>query len=271
MRMLLTFTVSFFSSALFAQALRTPVSAAYQLVNAYSVEHADAFSFTYNTAALARLKNFSVGTFAENRFGLKELNHFSAVVATVTDKGNFGLQADYFGFTNFNEYQLGLAYAKQLGDRFDLGAQFNYYSLRVPTYGQSSAVTFQIGAIGRVSDQVSIGVQVYNPAGGYLSKANDEKLSSVYQFGLGYEPSENVIISTTIGQEEGKEMCITGGIFYQFEKRFFTKAGIRSDENIVFGGAGISFNDLRLDISVSHHPVLGFSPGVMIIYQPVKK
>ncbi len=271
MRILLSILASFFSAALFSQALRSPVSSAYELLNTYSIRHVDVFSFTNNTAALAQLKNFSIGAFAENRFGLKELNHFSAAAGWETNKGNFGLQSDYFGFSNFNEYQLGLAYARSLGESFDLGAQFNYFSYRIPSYGQYSTITFQVGAIGRLSEQLSVGIQVYNPVGGYLSKLNDEKLSSVYQFGLGYEPGENVILSATIEQEEGKSLNITGGIFYQFDKRFFARAGIRSDENIVFGAAGVAFDNLRVDIAVSHHPILGFSPGVMVIYQPPKK
>lgn len=258
-------------AVLIAQSLRVPVSSAYELLNTYSKNNSDAFSFTYNSAALARIEHFSLGAFAENRFMTKEINHYSAVAAVQTIKGNFGFQADYFGFTNFNEYQLGLAYGRSLGPNLDIGAQFNYYAYRIPTYPSGSAVTFQIGAIGRLSEAVSVGVQVYNPVGGYLSKMNDEKLAANYQFGIGYEPAENVIISATVQKEEGRDLNITGGIFYQFDKQFFARAGIRSENNVPFATAGIAFNDLRLDISVSHHSLLGFSPGVMLIYQPKKK
>lgn len=254
-----------------AQSLRVPVSSSYQLLNAYSKTQSDVFSFTYNTAALARQKGWGAGAYAENRFLTREINHYSAVAGFETDRGNFGLQADYFGFSNFNEYQLGLAYARPLGENFDIGAQFNYYSYRIPAYGQNGALTFQIGAIGRLSDVLSVGLQVYNPVGGYLSKSNEEKLPSSYQFGAAYEPTSNVIVSATLQKEEGRDLNVTAGVFYQFDKQFFARAGVRTENNMPFAAAGVAFSDMRIDISVSHHAQLGFSPGVMFIYQPQKK
>lgn len=268
MRILFAFFNLFISTAICAQALRTPVSSAFQLVNAYSKEHSDAFSFTYNNAALARFKGFAAGAFAENRFLTDEINHYSSVVGVETDKGNFGFQANYFGFSDFNEYQLGLAYGRSLGENFDIGVQFNYYSYRIPSYPHYGTATFQIGAIARLSSELNVGLQIYNPVGGYLSKINGEKLSSNFEFGAGYEPSENLIISATLQKEEGRNLNVTSGIFYQFQKQFFARAGIRTENNVPFGAAGVLFNDLRIDISVSHHSQLGFSPGVMVIYQP---
>lgn len=270
MKLLLFLSALLICSGLRAQALRTPVSSSHWLLNAYSPELTDAFSFTLNTAALARRTDFSAGAFAENRFGMKEINHFSAAASMATNHGNFGIQTDYFGHSKFNEYQLGLAYGRSLGSLIDIGAQFNYYAYRIPAYNQQSTVTFQLGMIGRLSDVVSVGIQIYNPAGGYLSKKDNEKLSSHYQFGVGYEPSENVILSATLGKEEGRNISATAGIFYQFAEKFFARAGIRTEGNMPFGAAGIFFSDIHIDISVSHHSQLGFSPGVMLIYQPAK-
>lgn len=271
MRIIYTIFSLCFTIAIKAQSLRAPVSSAYTLLNSYSKTQNDVFSFTNNTAALAQQKNFSLGAYGENRFLIKEMNNYSAVANLPTSKGNFGIQADYFGFKNFNEYQLGLAYARPVGNNFDLGVQFNYFSYRIPSYQQASTITFQVGAIARLSDVLSAGIQVYNPVGGYLSKMNEEKLSSNYQFGVGYEPSENVIISATAQKEEGKDLNITVGMFYQFDKQFFARAGVRTENTTPFAAAGVAFSDLRIDISVSHHSLLGFSPGVMIIYVPEKK
>lgn len=271
MKFLTTLPALFFSTILMGQALRTPVSSSFELLNTYSLSHIDVFSFTYNTAALARQKGFGAGVFAENRFAMKEMNHYSAAAAVETQQGNFGFQADYFGYSQFNEYQLGLAYGRPLGSLIDIGAQFNYYSYRVPAYNQNGTVTFQLGIISRLSEEVSVGIQIYNPVGGYLSKINEEKLASSYQFGIGYEPAENVIFSATLQKEEGKNLNLTGGIFYHFAEKFFARAGVRTEGNMPFAAAGVAFNDLRLDLSVSHHAELGFSPGVMIIYQPAGK
>ncbi|MCO6496052.1 MAG: hypothetical protein J5I50_00165 [Chitinophagaceae bacterium] len=240
------------------------------MLNSYSLQHSDVFSFTNNTAALAFSKTFSAGAMAETRYMLKETNYYSGVAAIPTELGNFGVEAGYFGYKNFNEYQIGLAYARSLGNNFSVGARFNYYSYRVPSYQQGSTITFQVGAIAKVSDQLTAGIEVYNPVGGYISKSEDEKLASNYRLGIGYEPTENVIVSATVEKEENQDINITAGVFYQFDNRFFARAGVQTLSKTPFGAAGIAFNDLRLDLSVSYHQQLGFSPGIMVIYQPSK-
>lgn len=253
------------------QAVKSPVSSSFTLLNSFSKQHSDVFSFTNNTAALAHQKELSAGAYVENRYLLKALNLYSGVINVPTKQGNFGLDVDYFGEPNFNEYQLGLAYARPVGSNLDLGVQFNYYGYRIPGYQQASAVTFQLGAIAYLTDQLSVGIQIYNPIGGYLSKEHDEKLASLYQFGISYEPSESVIITGTVRKEEDRNINVIAGIFYQFDKRFFARAGIATENNSPFGAAGIAFKGFRIDLSVSYHPQLGFSPGFMFIYRKNKK
>src|SRR5450432_1180503 len=86
-----------------AQVLRRPVAAAYTGLGAYSLNHADVFSFTANQASLAQLKNSSAAVYGERRFLLSELNNYTAVIGLTTHSGNFGLKANYAGFSDYNE------------------------------------------------------------------------------------------------------------------------------------------------------------------------
>lgn len=248
-----------------AQSIRRPIAAPYIGLGAYSIKHVDAFSFTSNQAALAHINGPAIGVYGERRFMLAETNMYSAIGAFATKNGNFGIQADYFGFKNYNESQLGLAYARSLGSKLDIGVKFNYYSYRIPAYENSSAVNFEIGAIAHLTDQLHVGIHFYNPVGGALSKTHDEKLGSVYKFGLGYEPSENLLVSVEIVKQEDLPVNVNAGIQYNFEKRFFARAGIASENESPYAGAGISWSNIRVDISASYHPQLGFSPGLMLI------
>ncbi|MDQ6889607.1 MAG: hypothetical protein M3Z56_04975, partial [Bacteroidota bacterium] len=159
-----------------AQSLKRPVAGSYIGLGAYSLDHVDAFSFTSNQASLAQIKNMAIGVYGERRFLLAETNMYSAVIALPTKQGNFGFQADYFGFKNYNESQIGIAYARGLGSKLDIGVKFNYYSLRIPGYQNSSAVNFEIGAIAHLTDKLHAGIHFYNPIGGTLSKTDNEKL-----------------------------------------------------------------------------------------------
>ena len=248
-----------------AQSIRRPLAASYIGLGAYSVNHVDVFSFSSNQAALAQIKNPGIGVYGERRFLLNATNMYSAVAALPTKQGNFGIQLDYFGFKNYNESQIGLAYARSLGDRLDIGIKFNYYSFRIPGYQNSSAVNFEIGAIAHLTDKLNAGIHFYNPVGGNLSKTHNEKLGSIYKFGIGYEASQSFLISAEIVKQEDLPVNVNAGVQYNFLKQFFARAGIASENGSPYAGAGISWNNIRLDVSASYHPQLGLSPGLMLI------
>ncbi len=259
-----------FPLAIFSQALREPISAVYLGLSAYSTQHTDVFSFVNNQAALAQQKKTSIGIYGENRFLLKETNVYTAAAAFATHSGNFGIELKYAGFSNYNENQAGLAYARSLGKNLDIGIQFNYYGYTVSNYGSSSTVDFEIGAIAHLTDKLNAGIHVYNPVGGKFSKS-DEKLTSTYKFGFGYDASDRFFMSTEAVKEENYPISINTGVQYQFQKQFFARAGISSATSSYYAGVGVAWNNLRLDISCSVHPQLGISPGLLLIANFGKK
>jgi hypothetical protein len=248
-----------------SQPVRKPVSASYIGLGAYSINHADVFSITSNQAALAQMENAAVGFFGENRFLLVETNMYSAIIALPTEEGNFAFQADYFGYKNYNESQLGVAYARNVGTKLDLGIKFNYYSFRIPGFESPSTVNFEIGVICHFTEKLNGGIHIYNPVGGKLSKTENDRVSSVYSFGLGYEASDNFFVSGEIVKQEDLPVNVNAGVQYNFAKQFFARFGIASQNQSPYGGAGLSWKNFRLDVSASYHPQLGFSPGLMLI------
>ena len=114
------FTIYFIKRYSLMPIARRPIAAPYIGLGAYSINHVDAFSFTSNQAALAQIKNACYWSLWRKRFLLNATNMYSAVVAMPTKQGNFGLQIDYFGFKNYNESQIGLAYARSLGSKLIL-------------------------------------------------------------------------------------------------------------------------------------------------------
>ncbi len=248
-----------------AQTLRYSVSMPYVSLGAYSTKQKDPFAFTNNQAALAQVDNATAGVFGERRFMLKENSLYGIAAAIPTSMGNFGVQLNYAGFNNFNENKVGLAYARKLGKLLDLGVQFNYYGYRIPQYGNASSVNFEIGAIMHISDKLNGGIHVYNPVGGNLGKDQTEKLASAYKLGLGYDATDNFYVSAEIIKEEDKPVNVTGGVQYQFLQQFFARAGFVSQTGGGYAGVGVGWKNLRLDVSGSYHPQLGFSPGLLLI------
>ena len=248
-----------------AQSLRYSLAQPAISLSAYSQLQNDPLSFTGNQAALAQTKHSGFGIYSERRFMLKETSAYSLAAALPTRMGNFGLQLNYSGFKNFSENKIGLAYARGLGKKVNVGVQFNYYGYRVPVYGNASSINFEIGVLIHLTDKLITGVHVYNPVGGKMGKNGDEKLASVYKIGLGYDASENFFISSEVIKEEDKTVRVTAGLLYRFAKQFFAKAGFVSETGSVYGGAGVGWKELRLDISATYHAQLGFSPGILLI------
>ena len=248
-----------------AQSVRYSVALPYIGLGAYSTQQNDPLSFTANQAALAKVTQAGVGIYGERRFLLDAINSYTVATAVPTKMGNFGIQLNYSGFKNFNESKIGLAYARSLGKKIDVGIQFNYYGYRIPAYNTASTINFEAGAIIHFTDKLNGGVHVYNPVGRKLGKSGEEKLASAYKFGLGYDASQNFFISSEIIKEEDKPVNVIAGIQYHFAKQFFARAGFMSASSTAFAGAGIGWKNLRLDVAGSYHPQLGFSPGILLI------
>jgi len=247
-----------------SQVLRQPISAIYTGLGAYSTKHTDVFSFVNHQAALAQAKSPAAGVYGERRFFLAATSLYTAALALPSKMGNFGINLKYAGFENFNESQVGLAYARSLGSKLDIGVQFNYYGYRVPSYINANTVNFEIGAMFHITEQFNAGIHVYNPVGGTFAKT-EEKLSAAYKVGFGYDASDRFFISTEIIKEENYPVNINAGMQYQFMDQFFIRAGVSTASSAAYGGVGIAWNRLRLDISGSYHPQLGWSPGIMLI------
>jgi hypothetical protein len=258
----------FFLAGIFSarsQSLRYSVALPYAGLGAYSQQHNDVFSFTGNQAALAQQKTTAAGVYGERRFLLAATSAYRAAIAIPSKLGNFGVQVNYAGFKNFNENAIGLAYARSLGSKLDVGIQFNYYGYRIPAYGNTSTINFEAGAILHFSDKLHGGIHVYNPVAAKLSKNSDEKLASAYKLGMGYDASDNFFVSAEIIKEEDRPVSITAGAQYKFAQQLFARAGFVSGTSTGFAGVGLGWKNLRLDLSGSYHPQLGLSPGLMFI------
>ena len=248
-----------------SQTVRSPISSAYLGLGAYSNSHVDVFSIQSNQAALAKMKSAGVGVYGEKRFLLKELGFFNATIALPTHSGNFGLDARYFGFADYNEMQLSLTYARSLGSRMDIGIQFNNYSIRVAGYGNASAINFDIGALVHLTDKLNAGMHVYNPLRSKLGKNQEEKLASSYSAGIGYEASEKFFSSLEIVKEEDKPVNVNAGLQYKFFPWVMTRVGIASATSSMFFGLGIGWRSIRVDATASFHQQLGITPGLMVL------
>jgi len=271
-RNLLCFCLLFFTSlSIYSQAIRTPVTSSFTRTNTYSTLHANAFSFVANQAALASLKSLSAGLYSERKFLLRELSLYSATFALPTNTGNFGFKADYFGDASYNETGIGLAYGRNLGNKIDVGIQFNYYSFKVSSYGTAASINAEGGVLMHLTDELNIGIHVYNPTGVAIGKTKEEKLPSIYSFGFGYDVSEKLFIGGEIEKIEDQPVNVNTGVQYYFDQKFFASIGIASAISTYYLGFGVLLKNIQLNVVTSIHPQLGVTPGLLLLFNSRKK
>lgn len=262
---LLLATVSF-SIIGFSQTLRQPATSPYKEFGAYSQKHTDLFSVSGNKAALAHIKKLSAGLFAERKYMLEELNSFSAIAAIPTRSGNFGLLADYSGFSGYNESLLGLAYARKLGSKLDAGIQFNYNRISIASYGSAATAGFEAGIVAHLTEKFHAGFRIENPVGGKFGKDQQEKIQSVYAVGLGYDASEKFCVTAEIEKSENQPVNVVSGFQYKPVPQLLVRAGFSSATSSIWAGAGLSMRSFRIDVMAAYHQQLGVTPGLMLLF-----
>jgi hypothetical protein len=239
----------------------------YTSLGAYSRNFTDAFSFTCNQAILSSRKNITAGLYSEKRFALKELNFYSFVFAFPIPSGGIGIQMNYFGFADYNESKLGIAYGKKLGNMVDIGIQFDYNLFHISGYGNSTAINGEAGVVFHPAEKITVGLHVYNPFGGVINKNAGEKMASIFRFGIGYEASRQICMHVEIIKEENIPVNVNAGFQYAFAKQFFAGIGIETSSTSPYGCAGLHWKNFRIDLEVSYHLQLGFTPGIVFFFE----
>jgi hypothetical protein len=246
------------------QAIHIRTSAAGLHASVYQKDFADAFSFNENQALLASSQHVVAGVYTEKKYLIDELGYVAGTLSFPAISGGIGILLQYFGFSAYNESNLGISYGRRLGKWADIGVQFNYICLNSLGYGSAFSINAELGIILHLSDQLHAGISVYNPGGSLWNRASNEKLAASFKTGCGYVISNEFYLELDLIKEEDQPTDIQAAIRCQFVNEFFGTLGIEANDFSPFGGAGWGWKKMRIYISVSHHPQLGFTPGLSL-------
>jgi hypothetical protein len=232
-----------------------------------SVTFSDINSAFSNQAGLAFLEGLSFTAYGERRFLAEGLNSYLFAAAFPDAKiGTFGLSVNYFGFKDYNEQKIGLAYARKLAKNFSLGVQLDYLGTRIPNYGAAHSVTVEIGLLAKLSEKFSLGAHIYNPT--HSKVGAQERLPSLVNIGLAYSPSKKVTLTGQL-EKDIYDHPFAGrvGVEYRPVEALSLRAGIVASEAAQASfGIGVLVQSLRIDFATSYHQILGFTPSVSLSY-----
>lgn len=233
-----------------------------------SVAKTGLWAALHNQAGLASLKNIAAGVSHESRFLVKELGISGFALSLPTKQsGVFAVSASYYGYTLYNEQKAGLAYAKNFGEKFAAGIQFDYLGISIgEDYGSKNNFTVEAGFIYSFSNRFRIGGHVFNPARAKLADYDDERVPTVINAGVAYLPSEKVLITAEAEKDIDEMEIIKAGLEYHIHKILFLRAGIATDPLLSSFGLGLVLKNVNIDFASTYHQVLGFSPVVSLSY-----
>lgn len=217
-----------------------------------------------NQAALAYIPVLSAGVSTERMFMLKALSLHTLTLALPVSSGTFALNLQQAGFSAYHQQQAGIAYGRKLGNKLSIGIQIDYLSKTIQQYGRADAVTFELGCLLHITPQLHVGLHTFNPA---LRTLGHEQLPVIYTAGAGYEVAENFLISTSITQEDDAAPVTKFMCEYRIIPQLSLQLGLSPDPQFSNAAACFTLNRLRIFLSATHHPQLGFTPTISIVWQ----
>lgn len=225
-----------------------------------------------NQAGLTHLKSSSISINSERRFNIGELGSHTVGFAIPSDAGTFGLVVNYFGFSEFNEQKIGLAYARRLGKRISFGAQFDYIGTRINEFGNANTYTVELGILASITQQIDLGAHFFNPIA-VDRGVEGEPLESILSFGLNYRPSKTLTLMADVEAELDFPPRYKIGIDYTFSEAFQLRVGAHTEPTTLSLGIGLKLGDtFRIDLATAYQTILGVTPGIGIRYDfPIKK
>lgn len=225
-----------------------------------------------NQAGLTHLTSASISVNTERKFNIGELGSHTVGFAIPSNAGSFGLVVNYFGFSEFNEQKIGLAYARKLGSRFSIGAQFDYIGTRIKEFGNANTYTVELGILASITKQVDLGAHFFNPIA-VDRGVEGEPLESILSFGLNYRPSKNLSLLADVEAELDFTPRYKIGIDYSFSDIFNLRIGAHTEPTTLSLGLGLKLGDnFKIDVATSYQTILGITPGIGLRYDfPIKK
>jgi len=245
-----------------------PVNARSLGLGAASVMLPDDANGLSNQAALAMLKNVCFSLHAENTFFLPEYVTGAMSLCIPAKTGTFGLTYCAFGYEAYKECKTGLEFGKAFGNKVRAGIEINYFRIRqYNEYGNLHAFIPALGVQVLPIKQLIIGLHITNPVGQSFYPKGYQKLPIVYRAGLGYYTGHDILICLEYIRESGHKPVYCGGIECVCGKYLSFRLGLSSSVRQQYSfGMGLKLEHMKTDLAVAHHPVLGYSPAITLMF-----
>jgi len=230
-----------------------------------SVTSKDNWALFNNPAGLAELEKTSALFAYRTIFDFTPFNTVSAGVAFPTKIGTAGVSVFRFGDNKFNSQMLSGMFSHQIGI-LSLGIRANYLQFNIEGFGRKAIFVADMGAIAKLSDQLSFGVQVTNFTQSSVSDEDQERVPTIINIGLSYEPTANLFITMEGEKDVDLEADLKFGLEYKILDKIFVRTGFTIDKGTHSYGAGIELDQFFFDYGIKIDQYLGNNHNLGLVF-----
>lgn len=219
----------------------------------------------HNQASLAYNNSFSFGFNYENRFNIKELGTRSAAITIPAGKASLGALYSHFGYADFKRNMTGVACGIKLSDKIAAGVQVDYFSERTSgEYNNNQSVTCEAGLLLMPSENIRIGIQLYNPIPNSIRKVF---LPARLRVGAGTYLNKLLFVGLETEMSSGGNIFVKTGFEYEAAKKFWFRGGFSTNNTSFSFGLGYLTKIVQTDIGFVTHEKLGVTSSVSMIFK----
>ncbi|MDN3686506.1 hypothetical protein [Cyclobacterium jeungdonense] len=202
----------------------------------------------------------------DHRLGLSELTTLSTgLIIPTNNLGNLGIGISSYGGKLFNQQQVGIGIANQLG-LASLGVKISYFQTNIEGFGRSAQPVFEFGGTAELLPGLFFGAHAYNITRAAISKSSKDYLPTTVKAGISYRPSEDLMLNFESEKELLTPARFKAGLAYGFEQKLWARTGINTNPNHLFFGIGFRPRRFQVDYAMSRHFLLGFTHHFSLNY-----
>lgn len=170
---------------------------------------------------------------------------------------NWQFRADRQGDRVWNVTSFSVARSQQLGHRTSLGISGGLNTERIRgTYPhKSSTIIFSVGFRSEVSEKVAIGAAFHD--------------MQSFESGVAFRSSEKFTFTFEVDKHLRQRPVYRFGLLLHPADRIIITGGWFSSPSVPAFGFGWRSSNWSIVIASTHHPWLGFTPSISIVYAPL--
>ncbi|HCU20385.1 MAG: hypothetical protein A2X05_06895 [Bacteroidetes bacterium GWE2_41_25] len=223
------------------------------------------WSSFHNQALLADNQSFTFGVNYQDRFGISELGTRTAGVIISSGKTSLGLIYSHFGYVDYRRNMTGLACGLKLSEKLAAGVQVDYFAEMVPgEYEDVHLVTGEAGIVFHATENTLIGVHLFNPVPGSLTKIS---MPATLRIGAGTNLNNLLFAGAETEMSSGNAIILRMGFEYEAAKKIWLRSGFSTENNSFSFGIGCLAKFIKIDLAFSTHERLGITSSASLIFK----